>query len=106
MPATVETPTMRSSQKLYERLLALYPKAHREEYGPPMAQLFRDQSRDAWRSARRWGLVALWLRVLPDLLKTSMLEHLSELKGKKSMAEKIAEVARPRSAPLKAFFGV
>ncbi|HEY6167105.1 MAG TPA: Wzz/FepE/Etk N-terminal domain-containing protein [Verrucomicrobiae bacterium] len=97
---------MRSSQKLYERLLVLYPKAHREEYGPLMAQLFRDQSRDAWRASRRWGFVLLWLRVIPDLLKTSILEHLSELKGEKTMAEKISQLARPGPAPLKAFIGV
>lgn len=106
MPAPVETRTMPRSQKLYERLLALYPKAHRDEYGPPMAQLFRDQSRDAWREARSWGVVALWLRVLPDLVKTSFLEHLAALKGKKSMTDKISEVTGPGSAPLRTLLRV
>jgi len=106
MSTPVETRTVLNSQKLYERLLALYPKAHRQEYGPPMVQLFRDQSRNAWREARSWGVACLWLQVLPDLLRTSFLEHLSELKGEKSMAEKISELARPSSAPVKAFFGV
>jgi hypothetical protein len=35
------------SEKIYRRLLRAYPKAHRAEYGPAMAQLFRDQCRDA-----------------------------------------------------------
>ncbi|MSU57827.1 MAG: hypothetical protein EXS35_06535 [Pedosphaera sp.] len=106
MSAPVETRTVLNSQKLYERLLALYPKAHREEYGPPMAQLFRDQSRDAWREARVRGVVVLWLRVLPDLVRTSLLEHLAALKGKKSMTDKISQVTSPGSAPLKTFFTV
>jgi uncharacterized protein involved in exopolysaccharide biosynthesis len=101
MSTPVETRTMLRSQKLYERLLALYPKAHRDEYGPPMAQLFRDQSRDAWQDARSWGILALWLRVLPDLVRTSFLEHLAAMKGKKSMTDKISEVTGPTNAPLR-----
>jgi hypothetical protein len=54
------------SQKIFERLLLAYPKAHRAEYGPAMAQLFRDQCRDAWNESQRWGVMKLWLRVLPD----------------------------------------
>lgn len=30
------------SEKLYGRLLWLYPKSHREDYGDSMAQVFRD----------------------------------------------------------------
>jgi uncharacterized protein involved in exopolysaccharide biosynthesis len=106
MPAPVETKALLHSQKLYERLLVLYPKDHREEYGPPMTQLFRDQARDAWREARSWGVVALWLRVLPDLVKTSLLEHVAAMKGKKSMTDKISEVTGPGSAPWRTLFRV
>lgn len=106
MSSHIESKTVVFSQKQYERFLTAYPKAHREEYGPAMAQLFRDQSRDAWREARMRGLAALWLRVLPDLVKTSFLEHLSSLKGTKNMIEKISELIRSRSAPLRVFRGV
>jgi capsular polysaccharide biosynthesis protein len=106
MTAQIESKITALSQRLFERLLAAYPKAHREEYGAAMAQLFRDQSRDAWREARWWGLALLWLRVLPDLVKTSLLEHLSSLKGRKSMFEKISEVFLPRCVPIRIFFGV
>jgi len=106
MRVPVEIPTMRRSQSIYECLLTLYPRAHREEYGLPMAQLFRDQAHDAWREARTWGLIRLWFRVLPDLMKSSMLEHVAALKGKKSMADKIAALNRPNHAPVKAFLKV
>jgi uncharacterized protein involved in exopolysaccharide biosynthesis len=106
MSAPVEIKAVLRSQRLFERLLALYPKAHRAQYGPAMSQLFRDQCRDAWRARRTWGLVSLWLHVLPDLVETSLLEHLSTLKGRKSMLEKIAEITNTGTAPLKAFFTV
>jgi hypothetical protein len=94
---------LRRSQWWYQRLLAVYPSAHRAEYGPAMVQLFRDQCRDAWREAGRRGLLLLWLRTLPDLLKTSFIEHLANLKGKKSMANKILTDAQSSSAPRSAF---
>jgi capsular polysaccharide biosynthesis protein len=94
------------SQRLFEHLLAAYPKPHREEYGPAMAQLFRDQSRDAWHEARWQGLAALWLRVLPDLAKTSVLEHLAALKERKSMLHRIALLLGSRATPRSRFVAV
>ena len=94
------------SGALYQHLLAAYPKAHRRKYGQPMAQLFRDQCRDAWRSGRAWGLTWLWLRVLPDLVKTSVLEHISILNERKTMLERISTLLPPRSAPRFVFIAV
>jgi capsular polysaccharide biosynthesis protein len=94
------------SARLFERLLAAYPQEHRREYGPAMAQLFRDQCRDAWRGGRGWGLIGLWLRVLPDLVKTSVLEHISTLKERKNMLERLSNLVRPRSAPRFVFIAV
>jgi uncharacterized protein involved in exopolysaccharide biosynthesis len=94
------------SRRLYGRLLAAYPREHRNEYGPAMAQLFHDQCRDAWRASRGWGLTALWLRVLADLVKTSVLEHIATLKERKNMLERIGTLLRPRSAPLFVFLAV
>ena len=105
-PSEPDSKPVALSGRLYQRLLAAYPKAHRREYGPPMAQLFRDQCRDAWRRGRGWGLTWLWLRVLPDLVKTSVLEHLSTLKERKTMLERIGTLLRPRSAPLFVFIAV
>jgi uncharacterized protein involved in exopolysaccharide biosynthesis len=81
--------SVRFSAHVYERLLRAYPRGHREEYGPCMAQLFRDQCRDAWAEARNWALLKLWLRVLPDLLATSLLEHFSNLNQRKSMLNRV-----------------
>ncbi len=106
MRAPVESKAVFVSRRCYERLLAVYPECHRREYGLPMAQLFGDQCRDAWRDSRSWGLVTLWLRVLPDLVKTSVLEHLSAMKARKSMVEKISEITNVNPAPLRTFFTV
>lgn len=106
MRAPVESKAVFVSLRCYERLLAVYPERHRREYGFPMAQLFRDQCRDAWRESRSRGLVTLWLRVLPDLVKTSVLEHLATMKGRKSMVEKISEITNVNTAPLRTFLTV
>ncbi len=105
-PAEAGSKAVALSAKLYHRLLAAYPKTHRRKYGPAMAQLFRDQCRDAWSGGHGWGLIRLWLRVLPDLVKTSVLEHLSTLKQRQTMLERIGTLLRPRSAPWVVFIGV
>jgi uncharacterized protein involved in exopolysaccharide biosynthesis len=93
------------SQTIFKCLLFAYPKAHRDAYGADMAQLFRDQSRDAWQESRHWGLAKLWLHVLPDLARTSLLEQLSNLNPRKTMANKIDGLFRVPS-PMVTFFGV
>ena len=82
------------SEKVFGRLLAAYPQAHREEYGLAMAQLFRDQCRDAWNESHSWGLTKLWLRVLPDVIGTSLLEHFEAIKDRKFMLNRIATLFR------------
>ena len=79
---TDNTKHARLSEKLYGHLLWFYPKAHREDYGDSMAQVFRDQCRDAVRASPRLGVVRVWLRVLPDLITTSLAEHLSAMREK------------------------
>ena len=73
------------SEKIYRRLLWLYPAGHRRDYGEAMAQLFRDQCRDAWQAGRGVGLVKLWLRVLPDLGKTSVIERIAAVERNQIM---------------------
>jgi capsular polysaccharide biosynthesis protein len=91
------------SRKIYERLLLAYPKAHREKYGPAMAQLFRDQCRDAWNESQNRGVMKLWLRVLPDLVKTSIIERLAAFTKRKSMTDKMTALMQPRTVFLKVF---
>ncbi len=84
-----ESKPVRFSQWVFQLLLRAYPKVHRQDYGQEMTQVFREQCRDAWRGAHWRGLVALWLRVLPDLVKTSVLEHIAAIKGRKLMSTKM-----------------
>jgi uncharacterized protein involved in exopolysaccharide biosynthesis len=106
MPRPAPNRSQELSQRLYQRLLAAYPRRHREAYGGAMAQLFRDQCRDAWADGRNLGLLALWLRTLPDLLKTSLLERCSNLHPGKYMADKLNPLLRPSRTPVYVFLAV
>jgi capsular polysaccharide biosynthesis protein len=106
MQGQVESKAVIFSERVFKRLLTAYPRRHRREYGPAMAQLFRDQCREAWQKTRWLGLASLWVRVLPDLVKTSVSEHLSNLNERKTMLNRIAELLRPRYTPLGLCFGV
>ena len=55
------------SRRAYARLLCLFPREHREEYGPSMLQAFTDQLREASHQAGVNGIITLWLRTLWDL---------------------------------------
>ncbi len=71
--------SMRRAVNIYRRLLLLYPRSHRREYGALMAQLFQDQCRDlpAREDGSRRGLARLWGKTLLDLVCTAFYEHLS-----------------------------
>ncbi len=60
---------MRWSERIYRRLLALYPRDFRDEYGQEMSLLFGDRARE--------GGVRLWFQVLGDLLGHAPREHWS-----------------------------
>jgi capsular polysaccharide biosynthesis protein len=98
--------TLAFSQKIYERLLLAYPKSHRAEYGAAMSQLFHDQCRDAWIESQNRGVMKLWLRVLPDLVKTSFIERLAALNKRKSMTDKMTTLIQPCKIFLKVFVAV
>ncbi|MDI7277965.1 MAG: hypothetical protein QME94_18445, partial [Anaerolineae bacterium] len=74
LPAIVSTSTV-----LYRALLGLYPRAHRREYGPLMAQAFRDLCRDAYARGRSRAVLRLWLCALIDLAQAAVREHLAGL---------------------------
>jgi capsular polysaccharide biosynthesis protein len=96
----------RFSRRIYAFLLLAYPRSHRAEYGDPMAQIFRDQCRDAWKESGKWGLLKLWLCILPDLVGTSILERLAALNSGKTMSEKLASVFSIGSVPKIVFVAV
>ena len=51
---------MKRSERVYRRLLRLYPRNFRDEYGEEMSLLFRARRSD--------GFVKLWLQVLGDFI--------------------------------------
>jgi hypothetical protein len=76
IPSINSLPT---TEKLYHKLLFIYPATHRREYGPLMAQLFRDLCRDSYRQKGFVGLVRLWIHVLADTTVTAAVEHMYSL---------------------------
>ena len=106
MNGTSDSREFRFSETIYRYLLLAYPRTHRGDYGAAMTQLFHDQCRDAWGQAGNWGLCKLWLRILPDLVNTSILERLSAFKRRKTMSEKLANLMGFRITPASMFVSV
>jgi polysaccharide biosynthesis transport protein len=78
-------PAVFRSERMYRLLLGVYPRAFRREYGPAMAQLFRDQCGEACQKEGRWGLMKVWWRGLVDLGRSATLEQMSNLNEKLNM---------------------
>ena len=66
---------LRLSLLVYSRLLALYPKAFRREYGAHMAQVFRDCCREALHTNGITGLWRYWFIALGDLVVSVFAER-------------------------------
>ena len=56
------------SCRIYRLLLIAYPSDFRDEYGPLMAQLFRDRYRDEAKRKQKLAIVSYWfeVRLRPD----------------------------------------
>lgn len=78
----------------YRRLLALYPKPFREEFGGEMTLLFREQCRDALCSGGAWAYFAFLLRALLDLARSSVIERIQSLTPAISMKSLLASPSR------------
>jgi hypothetical protein len=66
--------------RFYARLVALYPTAHRAEYGPQMQHTFEDSYRHATEGERRAG-VGFWLTLLWDEGCSVVRERAAEPQG-------------------------
>ena len=64
------------SYRIYGLLLLAYPKDFRRDYGPHMAQIFRDCYRAEKRRPGQARLFRLWLNTLVDLLRTAPKERM------------------------------
>ena len=60
------------SEKIYQALLLVYPRKHRQEYGEPMVQLFKDIMRHKGGGIRT---LAVWVHVVFDLVRSAFSEH-------------------------------
>lgn len=69
---------VRISRHIYERLLNLYPEAHRNEYGADMLQVFTDECRSCFQEGKGFKLLPLWLQTLGDLIVNVVKEHVSD----------------------------
>ncbi len=65
------------SERVFEMLLMLYPKEFRSEYGPQMAQAFRDLCREELGRGGAPGPIELWVRTLLDLAVTAQVQRSS-----------------------------
>jgi hypothetical protein len=60
------------SERIYRALLIFYPAEFRREYGALMLQVFRDVSRDIYRSEGWAGMAFWWCATLLDLTLTAI----------------------------------
>ena len=76
------------SSRIYSVLLRLYPKSFREDYAQEMLWTFEDMVYATLKEQGNWGILGLWLRVLPDWCFTVVKEQLENVgyKGAKQMS--------------------
>ena len=67
---------MTRSERIYRRLLRIYPRSFRAEYEEEMTRLFLDQLDDAGRTGRSIERSSVWLRSLTDIAANAAAEHL------------------------------
>lgn len=63
------------SLALYRALLILYPRAHREAYGPLMVQLFGDRLRELATTSSNLAIAKLWAATILDTAKSALEER-------------------------------
>ncbi len=60
------------SERVYRRLIVVYPREHRREYGELMVQLFRDRMR---RDGGGFRALLVWMHMILDLMIAAFKEH-------------------------------
>ena len=69
------------SYRVYQVLLAAYPRRFRRAYRDEIARFFRDYCREAYRSGGLRGLSGAWGKGLLDLCTNVPREHVVQLTG-------------------------
>ncbi len=91
----INNPSIETSRKFYALLLNLYPGEHRSGYAASMLQVFTDQCRAAYRQKGGLGLLFLWLRTLPDLGYSAIVEHISSPRASWGLMEPVPNAPLP-----------
>jgi hypothetical protein len=78
---------MNRHERIYRRLLRLYPADFRARFGNEMISLFREQLRDARSSGERKQIASLWARCLVDLVVTVPKQHFEKERQVAQVAE-------------------
>lgn len=79
-------PEWRARQRsLYRKLLVLYPRSFRDEYAAAMVQIFGDCLRECGPR--------VWLRALPDVLRTAPTQRIEAIVNRLSAAARIVALA-------------
>lgn len=84
-----------SSQRLYRRLLHLYPQTYRANYELEMFHVFTDQCREVYKRRGKLGILSLWSRTLVDVGVTVVREHLSDPRAKVGLLEAVPNAPLP-----------
>jgi hypothetical protein len=63
---------LHSSVALYQRLLYLYPRELREDFGDEMTLAFADDLEQAWGDARWAGVLQIWWYALSELVTVAL----------------------------------
>ena len=79
MPTRLPDPVLRS-ERIYRRLLMLYPKNYRLEYGDSMVQVFRDICQSTYASDPQRGIMKAWLMAVPDFAVSIVVEYEDEFR--------------------------
>ena len=87
--------TVDSSRRFYARLLGLYPREFRNEYGASMLQVFTDQCRSALQDNGIRGMVFLWVRTLVDLTTSVLREHITSPGASLGLMEAVPNAPLP-----------
>jgi hypothetical protein len=66
---------MSRSERVYRVLLLAYPREFRRDCGVEMVQAFGDLCHEEKRRGGTSGLVRVWVRALPDLVRTAFAER-------------------------------
>src|SRR5262245_37936871 len=81
MRRPMDAPAIRASAAIYQVLLSLYPARFRREYGPKMAQVFRDCCLRSYHQKRGVGILELWTLTLFDLGRSLVEQHTQKETG-------------------------